>query len=509
MAITIKHAKTDTIADWTQADLDQQIAAGNYPPGTLLANIVLPSDWNNNHTLTGTIAIANGGTGATTATDAINALLPSQTSNTGKVLTTDGTNTSWVTNGSGTVTSVELTAPSIFSVAGSPITSSGTLALTYSGTALPVLNGGTGVTTSSGANSVVIRDANANITTNCLFEGFTSQASGTLITLTASSVQNWVITGSGGQTIKLPDATTLPNGALFTFNNNQSSGTIIVQNNSSTTVATLQSGAFSTLVLLSNSIAAGSWDKHDQAPSNVSWSTNTLDYAGSITSATWNGVSIAVNRGGTGLSSLTAGYIPYGNGTSAFGNSANLQFTGSNLLIGQTYDQGTGALQITGTATINGNALDKQLYLQGGNNLALYSQDYSQASWTKNAATITTAYATAPDGTSTANRVVFTAGATSATQIQQTYTATLSLLTLTVSAWVKSNTGASQTFQLKLTQAGVADHYSADQTATTSWQRFTYTFTFVPMHRNLPFAPCRGPTDWGAAIRVAPLCIAS
>jgi len=188
---------------------------------------------------------------------------------------------------------------------------------------------------------------------------------------------------------------------------------------------------------------------------------------------------LGVANGGTGLSSLTANYVPYGNGTSAFGNSANLQFTGSNLLVGQTYDQGTGLIQANGNATINGNLVDKQLYLQGGNNLGLYSQDYSQASWTKNAATITTAYATAPDGTSTANRVVFTAGATSSTQIQQTYTATLSGLTLTVSAWVKSNTGASQTFQLKLTQAGVADHYSADQTATTSWQRFTYTFAFA------------------------------
>jgi len=53
MAITIKHAKHDNIADWTQADLDAQIAAGNYPPGTLLADIVLPSDWNNDHTVTG------------------------------------------------------------------------------------------------------------------------------------------------------------------------------------------------------------------------------------------------------------------------------------------------------------------------------------------------------------------------------------------------------------------------------------------------------------------------
>ena len=63
MAVTIKHAKTDTIADWTQADLDAQIALGNFPPGTLLADIVLPSDWNNDHTFSGTLPVANGGTG--------------------------------------------------------------------------------------------------------------------------------------------------------------------------------------------------------------------------------------------------------------------------------------------------------------------------------------------------------------------------------------------------------------------------------------------------------------
>jgi len=68
MAITIKHAKTDTISDWTQTDLDAQIALGNFPPGTLLADIVLPSDWNNSHTLSGTVPVANGGTGATTLT---------------------------------------------------------------------------------------------------------------------------------------------------------------------------------------------------------------------------------------------------------------------------------------------------------------------------------------------------------------------------------------------------------------------------------------------------------
>lgn len=47
--------------------------------------------------VTGTLPIANGGTGQTTATTAFNALAPSQTSNSGKYLTTDGTNTSWAT----------------------------------------------------------------------------------------------------------------------------------------------------------------------------------------------------------------------------------------------------------------------------------------------------------------------------------------------------------------------------------------------------------------------------
>jgi hypothetical protein len=58
--------------------------------------------WNQNTTgtaanVTGVVAIANGGTGQTTATTAFNALAPSQTSNSGKYLTTDGTNSSWAT----------------------------------------------------------------------------------------------------------------------------------------------------------------------------------------------------------------------------------------------------------------------------------------------------------------------------------------------------------------------------------------------------------------------------
>lgn len=52
--------------------------------------------------------------------------------------------------GTGTVTSVAMSVPAFLSVAGTPITTSGTLAVTLSGTALPVANGGTGATTLTG-----------------------------------------------------------------------------------------------------------------------------------------------------------------------------------------------------------------------------------------------------------------------------------------------------------------------------------------------------------------------
>jgi len=50
----------------------------------------------------------------------------------------------------GSVASVSMTVPGFLSVAGSPITTTGTLAVSYSGTPLPVANGGTGATSLAG-----------------------------------------------------------------------------------------------------------------------------------------------------------------------------------------------------------------------------------------------------------------------------------------------------------------------------------------------------------------------
>jgi hypothetical protein len=90
-------------------------------------------------TLSGILNVANGGTG--TSTPSIVA---------GSNINVTGTwpnQTISTTSGSGTVTSVAATVPAFLSVSGSPITTSGTLAIDYSGSALPVANGGTGTTT--------------------------------------------------------------------------------------------------------------------------------------------------------------------------------------------------------------------------------------------------------------------------------------------------------------------------------------------------------------------------
>jgi hypothetical protein len=97
----------------------------------------------------GTAAIAGGGTGQTTASAAFNALSPLTTEgdlnyyhsisnarlgigSNGQCLTSNGTDPLWgsCSTGTGTVTSVGLSMPSVFSVSGSPVTGSGTLTAT-------------------------------------------------------------------------------------------------------------------------------------------------------------------------------------------------------------------------------------------------------------------------------------------------------------------------------------------------------------------------------------------
>ena len=59
-----------------------------------------------------------------------------------------------------------------------------------------------------------------------------------------------------------------------------------------------------------------------------------LDEANTFTFAPTFNTALAVGSGGTGLTTLTAGYIPYGNDTGAFSSSSSLYFDGSKLGVG-------------------------------------------------------------------------------------------------------------------------------------------------------------------------------
>ena len=83
------------------------------------------------------LAIADGGTGASTATAAINNLLPAQTSAANKYLQSDGTNVSW---DAVTLSTADITGT------------------------LPVANGGTGVTSSTGTGDVVLSNSPTLVT---------------------------------------------------------------------------------------------------------------------------------------------------------------------------------------------------------------------------------------------------------------------------------------------------------------------------------------------------------
>lgn len=93
------------------------------------------------------------------------------------------TSTDWNTfnsKGSGSVTSVAASVPAFLSIAGSPITTSGTLAISLSGTALPTTSGGTGLTSFTSDGVVYASSTSALATSTALtWNGTTLNFGGT------------------------------------------------------------------------------------------------------------------------------------------------------------------------------------------------------------------------------------------------------------------------------------------------------------------------------------------
>ncbi len=176
---------------------------------------------------------------------------------------------------------------------------------TWQGSTIGVAYGGTGVTASSGPNSVVLRDSNENITVNRINQGLqTITAAGGTTVLTAASDFNQALVGTGGQTFQLPDATTLSDTTTFQFNNN-ATGTLTIVDYASGPVGTIAPGGAAGIALLSTATVAGTWDVHGYIPENVTWGTNALALGSTvITGGTWQGGTIQPGYGGTGLTSF-------------------------------------------------------------------------------------------------------------------------------------------------------------------------------------------------------------
>jgi hypothetical protein len=236
---------------------------------------------------------------------------------------------------SGTVTSVAMSVPPFLSVAGSPITSSGTLAVSFSGLALPIANGGTSQTTASAAFNAL-----SPMTTqgDTIYGG--ASGSGTRLGI---GTAGQVLTVNSGATA--PQWSTLSGVAVTTFStgttgftpSSATSGAVtlagtLITSNGGTGLSTYTAGdlpyyasgtALSKLgigtngQILTSSGTAPQWSTlSGVAVTTISFGTTGLTPATATSGAITVAGTLAIANGGTNSTATpTAGGVGYGTGT--------------------------------------------------------------------------------------------------------------------------------------------------------------------------------------------------
>jgi hypothetical protein len=244
----------------------------------------------------------------------------------------------------GSVTSVGLTVPAIFSVSGSPVTSSGTLAVTYSGTALPIANGGTGQTTATAAF-----DALSPLTT----QGDVLYYNGTHNVRLGPGTNGQFLT-SGGAAAN-PSWTTASSGV---------SGA----NPTTVNAISVWGNTVGTSLLNSDLIYASDVLKVPLVTDNAANGTNLTVKAGDLNStAGGNHPGDLLLQGGasTGSNSVRGGQVQIAGGSSyATGNAVGVSLNGGTNLFAQ---QGHQVVIYGGPGQAAGTTADGGVVIQGGN----------------------------------------------------------------------------------------------------------------------------------------------
>lgn len=236
----------------------------------------------------------------------------------------------------------------------------------WQGSTVGVAYGGTGVTASSGPNSVVLRNGYEDIVASRISQSVENvTATGGTTALSAASKFWQTLQGTGPHTFTMPDATTLPIGFWFIFDND-STGNLTVQDYGSTTLDVLAPGGYTMFYLDDITSVAGSWNRAGLIPSEVNWGTNSLDLGGStvITNGVWQGAPVAYNYGGTGLNSFVAA------------DNALYSTSATTLTAGTLPIAAGGTGQTTANTAFNALAPD-----QTGNTGKFLATDGTDASW--------------------------------------------------------------------------------------------------------------------------------
>jgi hypothetical protein len=168
-------------------------SSGNLTLGGTLSGVDLTTQ------VTGTLPIGNGGTGQTTANAAFNALAPSQSSQSGKYLTTDGTNTSWATvNAGASITNDTSTSTNLYPLFAAA--TSGTPMVIYTSNAKYLYKPSTGelqASASVSTNGLIINSTTV-ASSYTIASGQNAMSVGPMtvdsgVTVTVSSGQRWLV----------------------------------------------------------------------------------------------------------------------------------------------------------------------------------------------------------------------------------------------------------------------------------------------------------------------------